>query len=96
MEIKEKLMKYKVHAIVGVIIMVLTYGVVIISPKFVDLVGFFWPLLASTALFLGVVLVFSRVAPQATDGLGEKTGEGLLDYVAGPPEDFGHSSYKND
>ncbi|KAK9689491.1 hypothetical protein RND81_09G062600 [Saponaria officinalis] len=94
MEIQEKLMKFIFHAIFGVIISISIYIIARMSPRFIDLIGFFWPLLASTALFLGVVVVFSRVTPQATDGLGEKAGEGLLDYVAGPPEDFGET-YKN-
>ncbi|KAL2927808.1 ABC transporter G family member 5 [Bienertia sinuspersici] len=91
MEIPEQLMKFKFHLIFGVLFSASIYAMISISPRFIDLLAYFWPLLASTALFLAVVVVFSRVSPPATDVPGEKAAEGLLDYVAGQPEIVGDS-----
>ncbi|KMT12939.1 hypothetical protein BVRB_4g090230 [Beta vulgaris subsp. vulgaris] len=95
MEIPEQVMKFKFHIIFGTILSVSIFGIIRVAPRFLDLLVYFWPLLASTALFLAVVVVFSRVSPPATDGPGEKAAEGLLDYVAGQPEVVGES-YKHE
>ena len=79
-------MKFKFHIIFGVLLSASFFTILRIAPRFIDLIVYFWPLLASTALFLMVVLVFSRVSPPATDGPGDKAAEGLLDYVAGQTE----------
>lgn len=49
---------------------------------------YFWPLFASTTLFLVAIIAFGGVSKFSTEGLGhgEKAGEGLLDYVTGMPE----------
>ncbi|KAL3851137.1 hypothetical protein ACJIZ3_013019 [Penstemon smallii] len=85
MEFSRKLLKFKFH-----ILFVLTFSLFLsficyIAPRFLDILMFFWPLFVSTAMFLVAVLVFDRISPVA-EALGEKTGQGLLDYVAGQPE----------
>ena len=91
MEIPEQVLKFKFHLIVGIILSLSFFVLVRLAPSLLDLLAYFWPLLASTAIFLAVVLVFSRVSPPTTDAPGEKAAEGLLDYVAGQPETVGAS-----
>ncbi|XP_021740687.1 uncharacterized protein LOC110706987 [Chenopodium quinoa] len=96
MEIPEQLMKFKFHLIAGILLSGSIVTLVSVAPRFVDLLAYFWPLLASTALFLAVVVVFSRVSPPSADAPGEKAAEGLLDYVAGQPEAFVDTSTFNE
>nr|DAD23652.1 TPA_asm: hypothetical protein HUJ06_025115 [Nelumbo nucifera] len=86
MEIPEKLLKFKYHFIFGALASLVLVALIQLAPRFVTVLAYFWPLLVSTALFLVAVVVFGRISPTAADGAGEKTGEGLLDYVAGHPQ----------
>ncbi|PWA97362.1 hypothetical protein CTI12_AA025650 [Artemisia annua] len=91
MTISEILMKYKslilIFAIFSLIIVVIIY----FAPKLLDVLTYFWPLLVSTTLFLIAVVVFSRGSQPSLGSLGEKAGEGIIDYVATQPEsDQGH------
>ncbi|KAK6947077.1 hypothetical protein RJ641_000550 [Dillenia turbinata] len=88
MDIPEKLLKFKYHFIFGAIISLTISSVFIIAPRFLTILAYFWPLFLSTALVLVAVVVLGRISPPAVD----KAGEGLLDYVAGQPEQF-HESF---
>ncbi|KAJ4704089.1 Transmembrane protein [Melia azedarach] len=89
MDITTKLMQYRYQftlAIVGSLILgLLSYAI----PRVLTILAYFWPLFASTAVFLLLIIAFGGVSHLATDSHGEKAGEGLLDYVAGRPEHFG-------
>ncbi|MCL7039090.1 hypothetical protein MKW94_017314 [Papaver nudicaule] len=92
MEIPEKLLKLKYYIIFSTLMSVLFLSLVLLAPRFLTIVSYFWPLFVSTALFLFTVVFFAKVSPLSTSGGGteneslscaEKAGEGLLDYVAG-------------
>ncbi|KAJ7960924.1 putative Transmembrane protein [Quillaja saponaria] len=87
MEIPEKLLKFKYHFVVLVLFSVILVSVIHLSPRFLTILAYFWPLFLSTALFLAAVLVFGKTSSvQGTDASVDKVGEGLLDYVARLPE----------
>lgn len=76
-------MQYRYHftisVIVSVVLSLLLYG----APRLVTILAYFWPLFASTALFLVTILAFGGLSQLATEAHGEKAGEGILDYVQG-------------
>ncbi|PON33373.1 hypothetical protein PanWU01x14_353270 [Parasponia andersonii] len=87
MEIPEKLVRFKFHILIAIILCIVVSTLVLVATRFVTVLAYFWPLLLSTALFLFAVLVFGKTStPPAAD----KAGEGLLDYVAGQPDDDDH------
>ncbi|WJX27300.1 hypothetical protein P8452_16135 [Trifolium repens] len=55
-------------------------------PYFLSILAYFWPLFASTTVFLVAIIAFGGVSKFSTETHGEKAGEGLLDYVAGKQE----------
>ncbi|KAM6552625.1 hypothetical protein CsatB_013387 [Cannabis sativa] len=94
MEIQQKLMRFKFHILITLILFTLITTLILIAPKFLTILAYFWPLLLSTALFLIAVLVFAKTSlPPATS---DKTGEGLLDYVAGESELHHHHNHDHD
>ncbi|RZC49851.1 hypothetical protein C5167_018276 [Papaver somniferum] len=94
MEIPEKLMKLKYYIIFSSLISLSFLSLVLLAPRFLTIVSYFWPLFVSTALFLFTVVFFAKVSPLSTSSeidddqsllsCAEKAGEGLLDYVAAP------------
>ncbi|GKV48494.1 hypothetical protein SLEP1_g55304 [Rubroshorea leprosula] len=67
-----------IKIVASVIIGLLGYA----APRMVDVLAYFWPLLASTVVEM---VGFGGLSQLATEGHGEKVGEGLLmDYVAAP------------
>ncbi|KAK3002674.1 hypothetical protein RJ639_017911 [Escallonia herrerae] len=56
------------------------------TPRFITILSYFWPLFLSTAMFLVAIIVLRQISPFAAESHGEQAGEGLLDYVAGHPE----------
>lgn len=89
--ISPKLMQYRYHltiAVVGSLILgFLSYA----APRMLTILAYFWPLFASTAVFLLLIITFGGVSQLATEGHGEKAGEELLDYVAGRSEQAAES-----
>ncbi|CAO2835743.1 unnamed protein product [Amaranthus hypochondriacus] len=83
METQNQLMKFKFHIMIGVVLFASLITIISVPPSLLNILAYFWPLLASTALFLVVVVVFSRVSPPPADVSGDKTAQGFLDYVAG-------------
>ncbi|KAF4391255.1 hypothetical protein G4B88_016565 [Cannabis sativa] len=91
LKIQQKLMRFKFHILITLILFTLITTLILIAPKFLTILAYFWPLLLSTALFLIAVLVFAKTSlPPATS---YKTGEGLLDYVAGESELHHHHNH---
>ena len=84
MEIQARLMEYKFHVMITIIVIVVLSSLVYAAPRILDILAYFWPLFASTAAFLAMAIT-SGAFQQLSD---EATGEGIMDYVAGRPEDF--------
>lgn len=76
-------MEYKLHFMVAIIVSLLVVSLVYAAPRILDIVAYFWPLFASTSAFLAIAITFGGVQ-QLSD---EATGEGIMDYVAGRPDD---------
>ncbi|MED6169100.1 hypothetical protein PIB30_018231 [Stylosanthes scabra] len=90
MDVSEKLLRYRFHITIGIAISVLLSLMFYAAPRIVTILAYFWPLFASTTVFLVAIIAFGGVSKFSTDELshhhqqhGEKAGEGLLDYVAG-------------
>ncbi|KAF8409728.1 hypothetical protein HHK36_005807 [Tetracentron sinense] len=86
MAIPEKLLKFKFHLIFVILVSLLLFFILLLAPRFFDIIAYFWPLFLSTALFLVAIVVFGQISPPGTETSSDKTGEELLDYVAGQPE----------
>ncbi|CAL0309132.1 unnamed protein product [Lupinus luteus] len=59
------------------------------APRFMTILAYFWPMFASTVVFLvALIIAFFGGVSKFYIGAdhGEKAGEGLLDYVAGRPK----------
>ena len=83
MDIQARLMDYKFHFMVAIIVSVVMSSLVYAAPRVLDILAYFWPLFASTAAFLAIAITFGGFQ-QLSD---EATGEGIMDYVAGRPDD---------
>ncbi|OAY43439.1 hypothetical protein MANES_08G070300v8 [Manihot esculenta] len=90
MDIPEKFLQYRYHfglaIVASLVLSILLYA----APRFLTILAYFWPLFASTTVFLVLIIAFGRVsqAELATDSYshGAQAGEGILDYVAGQAE----------
>ncbi|CAG7897739.1 unnamed protein product [Brassica rapa] len=83
MEIQARLKEYKLHFMVAIIMSVLVSALVYAAPRILDILAYFWPLFASTAAFLAVAITFGGFQQLSE----ETTGEGIMEYVAGRPDD---------
>ncbi|EFH46419.1 hypothetical protein ARALYDRAFT_329873 [Arabidopsis lyrata subsp. lyrata] len=83
MEIQARLMEYRFHFMVAIMVSVVVASLVYAAPRIVNILAYFWPLFASTAAFLAVAITFGGFQQLSE----EATGERLMDYVAGRPED---------
>ncbi|CAN8274930.1 unnamed protein product [Cochlearia groenlandica] len=83
MEIQARLMEYKFHFMVAIIVCLIMASLVYAAPQILDILAYFWPLFASTAAFL-VMAVTSGGFQQLSE---EGTVEGIVDYVAGRSDD---------
>ncbi|CAH2078888.1 unnamed protein product [Thlaspi arvense] len=83
MEIQARLMEYKFHFMVAIIVSVIMASLVYAAPRILDILAYFWPLFASTAAFLAIAITFGGFQQFSE----EVAGEGIMDYVAGRPED---------
>ncbi|XWS51750.1 hypothetical protein CRYUN_Cryun11dG0010100 [Craigia yunnanensis] len=97
MEIPEKLLKFKYPLLLTLTLSLTLSSLIIFAPSFLTILTYFWPLFLSTALFLVAVIFFGKTSayPGGSDSQADKTGEGLLDYVAGQPE-LTIDSYKSE
>nr|XP_004244077.1 uncharacterized protein LOC101260954 [Solanum lycopersicum] len=87
MEIQKLLLKFKFHILIASSFTIFIFALIYLAPRFLDVVKYFWPLLLSTALFLIAVVLFGWISPPVSEVSGEKTGEGILEFVAGQPEE---------
>ncbi|MED6197543.1 hypothetical protein PIB30_057406 [Stylosanthes scabra] len=85
MDVSEKLLRYRFHITIGIAISVLLSLMFYAAPRIVTILAYFWPLFASTTVFLVAIIAFGGVSKFSTDELSHhhQHGEGLLDYVAG-------------
>lgn len=79
-------MEYKFHFMAAITVTVVMVSLVYAAPRILDILAYFWPLFASTAAFLAMAITFGGFQQFSE----EVTGEGIMDYVAGRPDD----SYK--
>ncbi|KAL8099977.1 hypothetical protein AgCh_032297 [Apium graveolens] len=84
MEISPKLLKFKTHFVITIVISLFLAFLLQAAPQFMAIITYFWPLFISTALFLVLIVVFGKITP--SEFYGDKEGEGIMDYVAGQPE----------
>ncbi|PHT43994.1 hypothetical protein CQW23_18019 [Capsicum baccatum] len=87
MEIQKLLIKFKFQILIVSILSISIIVFINLAPRFLDVVKYFWPLLLSTALFLVAVVVFGWISPPVNEVYSEKTGEGILDFVAGQTDE---------
>ncbi|KAI4371620.1 hypothetical protein MLD38_009948 [Melastoma candidum] len=59
--------------------------VLYMAPRLVDVFAYFGPLFVSTAVLVVAVVAFTSISGVPNEPHGEKAGEGMLEYVAGPP-----------
>ncbi|CAL5341586.1 unnamed protein product [Camellia sinensis] len=86
MEISRKLLKFKHHILFAIAFFLMIFSLIYLTPRFLDILAYFWPLFLSTALFLVTVLLFAKSSPLSTEVPAEKATERLLDFVVGQPE----------
>ncbi|OVA20147.1 hypothetical protein BVC80_1663g40 [Macleaya cordata] len=81
----ENLLQFKSHFIFATLVSLLLISLIFVAPRLLTILAYFWPLFVSTGLFLVAIVFFGRVSPDDPDSttFGERTGEGLLNYVAG-------------
>lgn len=88
MAIPETLHKWRYHLLTAVLAVAAAVGILRILPSFLTMLGFFAPLLISTALvlsFVPVIARFSQKPPEANAGV---VGRDILDFVAGGHEEL--------
>ncbi|KAL2341392.1 hypothetical protein Fmac_009332 [Flemingia macrophylla] len=86
MHISEKLLQYRYHITIAVVASLSLSLLLYAAPYFLAILAYFWPLFASTTVFLVSIIAFGGVSRFSSEDHGEKAGEGLLDYVAGRTE----------
>lgn len=87
MDIPTQIVKYRYHLGIAVIVSVIfSVGVLYVAPRLMTVLSYFWPLFASTAVFIVLTIAFSRLSKLSSESHGEKAGEGIVDYVAGTPQ----------
>lgn len=86
MDVQEKLLRYRHHITIAIAVSVLFSLVLYAAPRILTILAYFWPLFASTTVFLVAIIAFGGVSKLSTEAHGEKAGEGIMDYVAGRTE----------
>ncbi|KDP32903.1 hypothetical protein JCGZ_13684 [Jatropha curcas] len=91
MDIPEKMSQYKYHLGIAIIASLVLSIFLYAAPRLVTILAYFWPLFASTTVFLVLIIAFGGVSPLQSDSAhAEQAGEGLLHYVAAvQPENTG-------
>lgn len=84
MEVPEKLLQYRYHITIAIAVSVFFSLVFYAAPRMMTILAYFWPLFASTTVFLIAIIAFGGVSKfSSLESGGEKAGEGFFDYVAG-------------
>lgn len=87
MDVPEKLLQYRYHISIAIAISLSFSLLLYAAPQFLNILEYFWPLFASTTVFLVAIIAFGGVSKFTAEFHGEKAGEGLMDYLAaGVPE----------
>ncbi|KAJ1428653.1 hypothetical protein SESBI_08754 [Sesbania bispinosa] len=86
MDVSEKLLKYRYHITIAIVALLSSSLLLYAAPRFLTILAYFWPLFASTTVFLVAIIAFGGVSKLSTEAHGKEAGEGFLDYVAGRPE----------
>ncbi|KAG5024065.1 hypothetical protein JHK82_019960 [Glycine max] len=88
MDVPKMLEQYRYHITIAMAFSLSLSLLLYAAPRIMTILTYFWPLLASTTVFLVAIIAFGGVSKFSTEGHGhgEKAGEGLLDYVTGMPE----------
>lgn len=86
MDIRPQLVQYRYHFGIAILLSVVVSLLLYAAPRILTIMSYFWPLFASTTVFVVVIMAFGGVSQMATEFHGEKAGEGIIDYVAGHPE----------
>ncbi|KAK7348353.1 hypothetical protein VNO80_22906 [Phaseolus coccineus] len=88
MDVNKMLVQYKYHITIAITFSLSLSFMLYAAPRITTILAYFWPLFASTTVFLAAIIAFGGVSKFSTEdhGHGEKAGEGLLDYVTGVPE----------
>lgn len=94
MDVVEKLLQYRYLISIAIAISLSLSLLLYAAPRILSILAYFWPLFASTTVFLISVIAFGGVSKfSETEDFhhGERAGGGLLDYVAGMPEHNGEA-----
>ncbi|RDX71417.1 hypothetical protein CR513_49244, partial [Mucuna pruriens] len=85
MEIPEKVLKFRFHFLGALLFCLTLFSLILMAPRFITLLAYFWPLFLSTAVVLALVFFFAKTSPlPSADATSfHNAGQGLLDYVAG-------------
>lgn len=87
MDIQQKLIQYRYHFTTAILASLIIAFVSYVVPRLSSILTYFWPLFASTTVFLVLITAFGGLSQLATtEAYGEKVGEGLLNYVAARSE----------
>lgn len=89
MDIPPQLLQYRYHFAIAISVSVILSLFLYAAPRFGSILAYFWPLFASTTLFVVAIVILSGVSLLAVEDHGEKAGEDIVDYVAGQPEQSG-------
>lgn len=83
MDIAAQISQYKNQIAMAVIGVTAISLMVYAAPRLMTILAYFWPLFASTAVFLVTIFAFGGISKLSTEGHGQTAGEGIIDYVAG-------------
>ncbi|KAK6269163.1 hypothetical protein QUC31_013323 [Theobroma cacao] len=86
MDIQQKLVQYRYHFTIAILASFTIAFLLYVAPRLLTILTYFWPLFASTTVFLVAIIAFGGGSQLATEVHGEKAGQGLMDYVAARPE----------
>ena len=96
MDIPPQLLQYRYHFTIAISVSVILSLFLYAAPRFGSILAYFWPLFASTTLFVVAIVVLSGVSLLAVEAHGEKAGEDIVDYVAGQPEQSSTANHDQD
>nr|XP_019709974.1 formin-like protein 16 [Elaeis guineensis] len=83
MAIPETLHKWRYHLLAAALAVAAAVGIPRILPSFQTMLGFFAPLLISTALVLSIVPIIARYSQKPSEATAGAVGSDILDFVAG-------------
>ncbi|XWS18088.1 hypothetical protein CRYUN_Cryun32bG0011800 [Craigia yunnanensis] len=96
MDIQQKLIQYRYHFTIAILASLIIAFLSYLAPRLPMILSYFWPLFASTTVFLVAIIAFGGLSQPVTEAHGEKAGEGLLDYVAARPEHTDQEPHKSE